>query len=110
MTSLSHLFMRVGDLGRSRDFYVDLLGLDVLMEGGGYLRVGGRDGFHIGIEQGAASTGSAIEVVVRVDDVDAVAERLRAAGVEVGEPADQPWGARHAWLRDPDGTPLSIYS
>jgi catechol 2,3-dioxygenase-like lactoylglutathione lyase family enzyme len=41
MTALSHLFVHVGDLARTRVFYVDLQGLEPLMEGGGYPRVGG---------------------------------------------------------------------
>jgi catechol 2,3-dioxygenase-like lactoylglutathione lyase family enzyme len=104
--------MHVRSLQRTRDFYVDLLGLSVLMEAGGYLRLGGGDGPHIGVEERPpAEIGSAgIEVVVRVDDVDAVAARLRAAGVPVTDPTDQPWGARHAWLHDPDGYRLSIWS
>ncbi len=48
---------------------------------------------------------------MRVDDVDAFVERGRSLGVEVEEgPSDQPWGARHAWLRDPDGRRMSVYS
>ena len=52
---LSHLFVRVVDLAATRHFYVDLLGLDVLMEEPGYLRVGNADGWHLGLEEGEAS-------------------------------------------------------
>lgn len=109
----SHLFVHVTDLARTRAFYVDLLGLEALMEGGGYLRVGGGEGFHVGFEEREASeVGAAgIELVVRVDDVDAAYERLTTAGVTFDtKPRDQDWGARHAWLRDPDGYRLSIYA
>lgn len=112
-TSLSHLFVHVGSLTATRRFYVDLLGLQVLMESGGYLRVGGADGFHIGFEERPnEQVGSAgIEIVVRVLDVDAAYRRLCDAGVRFEtSPQDQPWGARHAWLHDPDGYRLSIYS
>jgi catechol 2,3-dioxygenase-like lactoylglutathione lyase family enzyme len=109
---LSHLFVHVVALERSRHFYVDLLGLEVLAEESGYLRLGGGDGFQMGIEERPAGEvgGSGIELVVRVPDVDVAAERLRAAGVGITAPTDQPWGARHAWLHDPDGYRLSIYS
>ncbi len=50
-TRFSHLFVHVADLERLRRFYVDLLGLEAPMEGGGCLRVGGGDGFHIGLEE-----------------------------------------------------------
>ena len=112
MSSLSHAFMLVGDLGAARRFYVDLLGLDVLVEDGGYLRVGGGGGFHLGIEQGeVGDVDSGPELNVEVADVDADYERLQAAGVAFdGPPADQEWGARHAWLHDPDGRRLSIFT
>jgi uncharacterized glyoxalase superfamily protein PhnB len=46
-----------------------------------------------------------------VDDVDRVYADLVAQGVRfTAPPADQPWGARHAFFSDPDGVPLSIFS
>ena len=109
-SSLSHLFMPVGSLDEARRMYVDLLGLEVLVDGAGYVRVGGGGGFHMGIELKSTGAATQPEIVVRVDDVDAMAERLRAAGVEVTQPTDQEWGARHAWLHDADGRRISIYT
>ncbi len=113
MTHLSHLFVHVTSLDATRHFYVDLLGLEALVEEDGYLRVGGGDGFHIGFEEREwADVGApGVEVAVRVDDVDDAYRALREAGVQVGlPPEDQDWGARHAWLYDPDGYRVSIYS
>jgi predicted enzyme related to lactoylglutathione lyase len=113
MTSYSHLFVHVRDLERTREFYADLLGLTVLLEHPGYLRVGGGEGFHIGFEERPeAEVGAAgVEIVIRVDDVDAEHRRLSDAGVAFATaPQDQDWGARHAWLTDPDGYRLSVYS
>jgi catechol 2,3-dioxygenase-like lactoylglutathione lyase family enzyme len=109
---LSHLFMHVVDLAEARRFYVDLLGLDVLLEEPGYLRIGTADGWHIGMEEVPDKVGSTgIELVIRVDDVDRAYDILRAAEIEFETgPQDMPWGARHAWLRDPSGYRLSIYS
>jgi catechol 2,3-dioxygenase-like lactoylglutathione lyase family enzyme len=109
----SHLFLFVSDLERSRRFYADLLGLEVLMKEPGYLRLGGGGGFHIGMEQGDPErVGAAgVELEIEVDDVDAEFTRLSAAGVDFeGPAADQPWGARHAWFTDPDGYRMSIWS
>jgi uncharacterized glyoxalase superfamily protein PhnB len=40
---------------------------------------------------------------------DEAHRRLTAAGIAFdSEPADMPWGARHARLRDPSGHPLSL--
>jgi uncharacterized glyoxalase superfamily protein PhnB len=42
-------------------------------------------------------------------DVDAAAERIRAAGGNlIDEPADRPWGARMFQFRDPDGFKLGV--
>jgi catechol 2,3-dioxygenase-like lactoylglutathione lyase family enzyme len=109
----SHLFVLVSDLARAKRFYVEDLGFDVLMETPGYLRVGAADGFHLGLEEGDPGDvgASGIEVVIEVADVDRAYERLSARGIRFdGPPEDQEWGARHAWLRDPDGYRLSIYS
>lgn len=109
---LSHLFMHVTDLAAIRRFYVDQLGLEVLMEEPGYLRIGNADGWHIGMEEVPDEVGSiGIELVLRVDDVDEAYARLTDAGVSFDTaPRDMEWGARHAWLRDPSGYRLSIYS
>jgi lactoylglutathione lyase len=103
----------VSDLARSREFYADTLGLDLLMEEPGYVRVGGGGGIHLGIEQGKQEQVGAVgvELVLEVDDVDRRYRELVAAGVDFdGAPEDQEWGARHAWFRDPDGYRLSIFS
>ena len=112
-TRLSHLFVLVSDLERARRFYIDELGLDLLVETPGYIRVGGGGRFHLGIEAGRPENVSApgIEIVIQVDDVDRRYRELVAGGVRFsGPPEDQERGARHAWLIDPDGYRLSIYS
>jgi lactoylglutathione lyase len=44
-------------------------------------------------------------------DIDALAERVRGAGVELAEePKDQSWGGRDFAVRDPDGFLISISS
>ncbi len=110
---LSHLFVLVSDLEEARRFYVDDLGLQLMMEHPGYLRVGSADGFHMGIEEGTPPDIDApgIEIVIEVDDVDRRYEEMKAKGIGfVDPPSDQPWGARHAWLTDPDGYRLSIFT
>jgi catechol 2,3-dioxygenase-like lactoylglutathione lyase family enzyme len=107
---LSHLFITVTDLAVARAFWTEAVGLETLVDEGAYVRVGGGEGFFMGIEE-AAEARPEVEVVVRVPDVDATYERMTAAGVEFeAAPADMPWGARHAWLRDPDGRRVSLYS
>lgn len=44
-----------------------------------------------------------------VDDVDKVARALVEGGVELdGEVVDEPWGQRHFFVRDPEGTHLDV--
>ncbi len=113
---LSHLFLEVGDLDRARWFWVEALGLTLLQDRGAYLQVGDAEGsgFQIGIEQklaGVVEPRDHPEITLRVHDCDEVARRLEGLGVAIEEgPADQPWGARHAWFRDPDGRRMSVYS
>ncbi len=110
--ALTHLFVLVSDLARSKAFY-ESIGLEVLLDEGGYVRLGGGGGFHIGMEEGLPDRvgGRGIAIEIRVDDVDALYERLSGSGVPFrSAPEDMLWGARHAFLPDPDGYPVSIYS
>jgi lactoylglutathione lyase len=53
--------------------------------------------------------GRDFELCIYTDDVDAAAQRLRAAGAEeVQPPADREWGERMAYYRDPDGHLLHV--
>jgi catechol 2,3-dioxygenase-like lactoylglutathione lyase family enzyme len=47
-------------------------------------------------------------IAIRVDDLDAECERLRAAGFDLVGPSDFPWG-RSAYLFDPDGRQVEIH-
>jgi catechol 2,3-dioxygenase-like lactoylglutathione lyase family enzyme len=102
--------MPVRSLDDARRLYVELLGLEVLVDEGGYVRIGGGGGFHMGVEQEPRGEVKQADIVIRVDDVDATVARLRSAGFDVTEPEDQEWGARHAWFHDADGRPISIYT
>jgi hydroxymethylpyrimidine/phosphomethylpyrimidine kinase len=108
---LSHLFVTAPAPEEMRRFYVEQLGLRVLMDEDGYLQIGGAGGFHMGIEATERDDAPAIELNVEVGDVDADYQRLHDQGIRFeGPPRDMPWGARHAWLRDPAGNRVSLYS
>ena len=106
-----HLSIHVSDLRRTRRFY-ERLGVEVLADDPGFLRLGGGDGFAIAVEERAARDVGApgLEIVIRVPDVDGLASSLRDEGVAVTAPSDHPSGERRAWLHDPDGYRLSIYT
>lgn len=119
-SALSHLFFHVRDLAAMRAFYVGLLELEVLIDEDGYVRLGGGDGFHIGMEQwpddmmpaSGAPSGRPdpdLEIVVRVNDVELTCKRLRLAGFPIIlGPMETPWGTLHAWTRDPEGRSVSV--
>ena len=53
--------------------------------------------------------GASFELCVYVDDTDAAAERLRAAGArELAAPRDYPWGERLAYFEDVEGNAIHV--
>jgi predicted enzyme related to lactoylglutathione lyase len=109
----SRILLRPADLGRSRRFYRDVLGLAVYREfgpadnpavvfflGQGLLEVSGRAPAH---------SGSPVMLWLQVRDVRAEHDRLAAAGARVvREPVTEPWGLVEMWIEDPDGIPIAV--
>jgi catechol 2,3-dioxygenase-like lactoylglutathione lyase family enzyme len=117
MTKLDHLTIAVSDWMASRDWYVDQLGFTVEFEipRGGAARLGvaalqDENGLTVFLEQfaGPILSGQG-SCTIQVEDVDALFERLTAAGlVFVAPPGKQFWGYG-AVLADPDGHLLHLY-
>ncbi len=114
MDQVGYVILFVGDLERSVAFYRDVVGLPFKLWGDGYAefatkgtRFGLYDRDRLGelTGQGADAPGSpGGEVVFLVEDVDAEAARLRAAGATILRgPVDRAWGHRTLHLQDPDG-------
>ena len=113
MKRVDYVILYVRDLERSIGFYREVAGLQFKLQGDGYAEFateGARFGLYdrarlpelIGREATAGDPGG--EVVFLVEDVDAEAARLRAAGVTIlSGPVDRPWGHRTVHLLDPDG-------
>lgn len=75
------------------------------------MRSGSRENTAVQISfasQGGSDT-PAPDLSIEVDDVDTALERMRQAGfpIEYG-PADEPWGARRFYVRDPFGKLINI--
>jgi catechol 2,3-dioxygenase-like lactoylglutathione lyase family enzyme len=103
--------IRAEDISTARRFYGDLLGLDVLMDHGWITTYGSREQMTVQISvatQGGSDT-PVPDLSIEVDDVDAALERMREAGtaIEYG-PADEPWGVRRFYVRDPFGKLINI--
>ena len=99
---------RVAD---ARAFYGDILGLRVAMDMGWIMTFAGDA--HAPVQISVASEGGSgtpvPDLSIEVDDLDAVHRRVLAAGlaVEYG-PAQEPWGVRRFYVRDPFGRLVNI--
>ncbi len=88
----------------ARSFYEEALGLEMLMDHGWIATYGSEENMAVQISF-ASEGGSQTEtpdLSIEVDDVDEALERMRRAGfpIEYG-PADEPWGVRRFYVRDP---------
>jgi lactoylglutathione lyase len=111
--------LTVADLGRSVEFYRDLVGLEVALElperGAAFLWIGGPGEAMLGLwSLGSAPMALSLHVAFRVslEDVMNACEGLRSRGVtplsffatETSEPSVIGWmPAAAVYLRDPDG-------
>ena len=99
------------DISAARRFYGDLLGLAVLMDHGWITTYGSREQMTVQISvatQGGSNT-PVPDLSIEVDDVDAALERMREAGIAIEYgPADEPWGVRRFYVRDPFGRLINI--
>ncbi|QEO15215.1 hypothetical protein FLP10_12880 [Agromyces intestinalis] len=67
------------------------------------------DAAHPSIPAGYGRPAAGVLVNLELDDVDAAAERLAAAGVPVVQPLrDEPFGQRHVIVRDPGGVLVDV--
>lgn len=101
------------DIAAAKPFYQDVLGLDVLMDQGWITTYGSQETMTVQVSfmaQGGSGT-PVPDLSIEVDDVDAALEAMKAAGfvIEYG-PADEPWGVRRFFVRDPFGRLVNILS
>lgn len=116
------LFAR--DIEKTKRFYVDALGFTVTREAEDYVQlvrgtavIGLGSSAHLPEhhyfqqEELAHKHGVGVEVVLFVEDLDAVFHQVEAAGYSCIEPPrDQSWGMRDFRVADPDGVYVRISS
>jgi catechol 2,3-dioxygenase-like lactoylglutathione lyase family enzyme len=96
----------------TKRFYGDIFDMHPVMDHG-WIRILAADGEPSGPQLGFASEGGSgapvPDLSIEVDDLDAVLTRAEAAGlpIEYG-PADEPWGVRRFFLRDPFGRLVNV--
>ena len=104
---MTPVWYRVRDVDAGRDFYTQTLGFSELYfdEEGRWAKLE-RGGMEIAIAEGEPEEGGVAHV--DVDDVKAEAERLRAAGVEVGVVLELHDELRILDVFDPDGNRIQL--
>ena len=95
----------------AKHFYVDILGLETLMDHGWILTVGSQETARVQISfatEGGSGT-PVPDLSIEVDDLDEALKRIEAAGMkpEYG-PETEPWGVRRFYVRDPLGKLVNI--
>lgn len=99
------------DLSLARRFYQEALGLDLLMDHGWIATYGSSGEMSVQISFASeGGSGTAVpDLSIEVDDLDAALDRLKSAGfpIEYG-PAEEPWGVRRFFVRDPFGKLVNI--
>jgi len=116
ITRVQLLSIPVTDQDRARDFYIDVLGMELVRD-----MPMGPDMRWVQVRPKGAATsitlvtwfpsmpaGSLTGLVLETDDLDADLERMRGHGVEIDGPVrEEAWG-RSAVVLDPDGNHLVI--
>jgi catechol 2,3-dioxygenase-like lactoylglutathione lyase family enzyme len=118
---LTHACIITNDVARLRAFYIDVLARQPDEDRPEYAEFRTRgaglsmyaqpelERYAPGATAGAANRSVMVEF--EVGDVDAEYSRLRARGLEfVMPPTTQSWGNRAAYLRDPDGNLVNLYT
>ncbi|MFD0710864.1 VOC family protein [Paenibacillus sp. GCM10027626] len=99
------------DIAAAKRFYCDVLGLEVVMDHGWIATYGAQEMMNVQISfasEGGSQT-AVPDLSIEVDDVEEALERMQKAGfpIEYG-PADEPWGVRRFYVRDPFGKLINI--
>jgi catechol 2,3-dioxygenase-like lactoylglutathione lyase family enzyme len=95
----------------AKRFYQDVLGLDLLMDLGWIATYGSHQKMSVQVSF-AAEGGSGAptpDLSIEVDDLDAALSRMKEANVAIEYgPAEEPWGVRRFFVRDPFGKLVNI--
>lgn len=96
---------------QARSFYRDIFGLDVLMDHGWIATYGSDEQMSVQISfasQGGSGTPTP-DLSIEVDDIEAALLRVAKMNIplEYG-PADEPWGVRRFYIRDPFGKLINV--
>lgn len=93
----------------TRDFFVELLGFEVVMDMDWVLTVASATNPSAQVTIVGNDDPAAPGISVEVSDVDAVHARAVEQGLEIAYPLrDEAWGVRRFMLREPSGTVVNV--
>ncbi|MCP3027747.1 VOC family protein [Halobacillus sp. A5] len=99
------------DISKAEHFYGEILGLDQLMDLGFITTYGSNEKMATQISflsEGGSGT-PVPDLSIEVDDLDDVLTRIKNGGVPIEYgPANEPWGVRRFYVRDPFGKLINI--
>lgn len=106
LDGIHHVSINVSDVPKAQEFYVEVLGLEVLDRPnfrfpGAWLRSGGQEVHLIGIESGRPPKEQ--HFAFRVDDLETVRATLEAAGYKCSETNEIRGVCLQAFTHDPSG-------
>lgn len=97
----------------AEQFYGKIFGLELLMDHGWIVTYGSQQtmSIQLSIATGGGSGTPVPDLSIEVDDVDEALALITEAGfvIEYG-PADEPWGVRRFYVRDPFGKLINVLS
>jgi catechol 2,3-dioxygenase-like lactoylglutathione lyase family enzyme len=99
------------DVGKASAFYGEILGLDVLMDLGWITTYGSSAKMAIQVSMmSEGGSGTAVpDMSIEVDNLEEALMRVRKAGIAIEYgPANEPWGVRRFYVRDPFGKLINI--
>lgn len=102
----------VADPAKANAFYEDILGLSTVMDHG-WIRTFAASGETRAAQLSFATEGGSgtpvPDLSIEVDNLEEVLARMQAAGIAIEYgPAEEPWGVRRFYVRDPFGKLINI--
>ena len=99
------------DLDASRQFYVDVLGLEVAMDMGFIVTLVSPSNptAQVSLMRDDDSSTILPQISIEVADVDVVHSRAVSHGLNIVYPlTNEPWGVRRFFVTDPNGTVINV--
>ncbi|HLJ67780.1 MAG TPA: VOC family protein [Chloroflexota bacterium] len=103
--------LRTDQIAESRDFYTQVLGMEVTMDMGWivFLVSPGNPTAQVQLMTHDAAAPIVPNITIEVQDVDAVHASAVRFGAQIVYPlTDEPWGVRRFFVADPSGTVINV--